>query len=122
MASGGVFKIVVRMSCAVRMGRDKLNAGVRSEFLGIRTGLTLIASRSGILVSTSVAVKNSSARSCLDLAAAHLAFFREDVEGDPLVFPRRAMLSIFIFNDLKNEIKSLNKGQLFIKSIYFVCR
>ena len=90
MAAGGDSVLAV-MSCAVRTGGAKLNAGTASDFLRIRTGLTSTVSRSVVLALTLVAVANNLARSCLALAAARFAFFRADLEGDSLVFPRCAM-------------------------------
>ena len=74
------------------MGGLKLNTGATSVFLGIRNGLTLMASRSGVLALSLVKVENSSARYYLALAAARLAFLTADFEGDLLIFLRHAML------------------------------
>ena len=90
--AGGAFRVVVGMSCVARMGGAKLDAGFGSDFFGICTGLTLMASRSGVLALSLVKVENSSARYYLALAAARLAFLTADFEGDLLIFLRHAML------------------------------
>ena len=95
----GTIRVVAGMTCSGRMGGAKLDAGVRSEFLGTRNGLMSTASSSNVLVLASVAVEISSVKPCLDFAAARLAFFRADFEGDSLIFSERAMFSIFFFNN-----------------------
>ena len=48
MVAGGALQVVAGMTCDGRMGRAKLDAGAGSDFIEIRTGLTSIASSSGV--------------------------------------------------------------------------
>ena len=105
--AGGAIGIFAGMTCAGRTGGPGLNAGVGSNFLGMRKDLVSTASRSGVLVSTSVTVEIFLIRSYLALAATRLAFFKSVFEEVPLFFLERAIFSIFLFNRFSQNIYKL---------------
>jgi len=48
---GSTVRIVTRITCVSRTGGAGLDTGIGSDFLGMRTGLALTASRSGVFTS-----------------------------------------------------------------------